>query len=237
MKTITRKVKGVVAQYNIYTKDEAIDLGIQFKPWREARVSEYILTDDNYVCQLIAIQEFTNPHKQSYIVYVFPFKRILLTKSCKLFYTQKPDWVTSEMRRGRTKLVVKLLAQQLIKGEVDYDMLGKIYRPDQQIPAATVKRLLRQERIQNMVKDEIQKELGGVGLNAKYVLTTIKKAIELAETKGDPGNMLRGTKDLSELLDLNPEKQTSSIQWTMTGGKEIDKLDASMEVAEKALTE
>jgi hypothetical protein len=67
------------------------------------------------------------------------------------------------------------------------------------------------------------------------VLGTIKKAIEIAETKADSANMLRGAADLTELLDLKPDKQTNSIQWTMTGTKEIDQLDASMEVAEKVL--
>jgi histone H3/H4 len=237
VKVVKRKVKGVVSEYSIYTKDEADDLGIQYKPWREAKVLEYIITDDAYVCQLIGTLKYEHQNGHIYEILIFPFKRILLTKSSKLLYTQKPDWVTQEMRRGRTKLVVKLFAQQLIEGHVDYEMLGKLYRPDQRIPEATVKRLFRQERIQNMVKEEIRKELGEVGLDAKYVLKTMKKAIEIAESKDDAGNMLRGAADLSELLDLKPEKQTSSIQWSMTGDKALTQLDASMEVAEKALNE
>jgi hypothetical protein len=234
MKTIKKKCNGVVGEYNVYSKEEADDLGLQYKHWREVRVMEYALTDDGYVCQLLGTQLFNN-RKIRCLVYVFPFKKILVSKNVKLLYTEKPDWLTNEMRRGRTKLVVKLFAQQLLAGTVDYEMLGKIYRPDQQIPAATVKRLLRQERIQNMVKDEVAKELKGIGLDTKYVLGTIKKAIEIAETKADSANMLRGAADLTELLDLKPDKQTNSIQWTMTGTKEIDQLDASMEVAERTL--
>lgn len=233
MKSMKRKINGVVAEYNVYSKGEADDLGLQYKHWREAGIMEYVITDDGYVCQLLGVWEFKNrniPHK----VYIFPFKRILLTKAARLLFTEKPDWVTSEMRRTRTKLVVKLFAQQLLAGQVDYELLGRIYRPDQKIPAATVKRLLRQEKIQNMVKDEVAKELKGIGVDTRFTLHTIRKAIEIAEAKQDAANMLRGADTLVDLLDLKPDKQTNSLQWTMTSDS-VKQLGERVEDAELQL--
>jgi hypothetical protein len=101
-----------------------------------------------------------------YAVLTFPFARVWNWKnqnlewgpqkeSGKFFDTSKKSWQEREAGKTRTRNVVTLYVQQMIAGKLDYEMLGRAYRPDQKIPAATARRLFRQDKIQEMVCQEL----------------------------------------------------------------------------------
>jgi hypothetical protein len=76
-------------------------------------------------------------------------------ESGKFFDTSSKSWQEREAGKTRTRNVVTLYVQQMLAGKLDYEMLGRAYRPDQKIPAATARRLFRQDKIQEMVCQEL----------------------------------------------------------------------------------
>ena len=103
-------------------------------------------------------------------------------------------------------------------GNIDWNLLGKAYRPDQKIPAVTVKRLFKQKRIQSMIDDKIQEYLNDRELNEGDVLDVIADAITLARTNADPSNMLRGAEQYIKIMDRLPNRtqKTETLQIDVT---------------------
>jgi hypothetical protein len=90
--------------------------------------------------------------------------------------------------------------QQLVeKKEINWDLLGRIYRPDQRIPAATFRRLLRQDRIQQMVDEETSRLLASQGLSLLEIARRYRKLIDDALEKGDLKNCRLVLGDVMEL--------------------------------------
>ena len=100
--------------------------------------------------------------------------------------------------------MVQAYTLQSLQGHIDYDQLGRIFRPDQQIPAATVRRLLKQPRIQEMIDEEMSRVLSRHGLTVEQVLEQLNDAVRLAKQEGD----LRVLRDLvfkmAEMLGMVP---------------------------------
>ena len=59
----------------------------------------------------------------------------------------------------------------LLSGDkVDFDKLGQIYRPDQKIPAATVRRFLKQKVSKDMVEQKLKELLAEKSINKEFAL-------------------------------------------------------------------
>ena len=113
------------------------------------------------------------------------------------------------------------VAQLMSDKQVDWKILGNIYRPDQQEPAITVRRLFKEEKVKTMVKEELKKVLTEKGISASYVLDTILEAIDIAKLKQDPSNMLKGSSELSEYLQMKPEKNIQTDRLEIDVSKQI----------------
>ena len=85
-----------------------------------------------------------------------------------------------------------------------------MYRPDQKIPVATFRRLLRQEEVQRMVSEELEKLLSDEGITAQYSIKNRKIVLEKAIKKEDLTNANRALDSFDDKLDLKPD--TKKIQ-------------------------
>jgi hypothetical protein len=103
-------------------------------------------------------------------------------------------------------------------GKIDWGVLGSVYRNDQQRPDLTAKRLFKQERIQKMLDDEIQKALSERNISQGEVLDMIISGIDIARENKDASNVLRGAEQFVKILDMLPKKsiQTDTVQIDMT---------------------
>ena len=97
---------------------------------------------------------------------------------------------------------------------IDFNTLGQIYRPDQQTPAATVRRFLKQKVTKRMIEKKIKELLHDKSINKEFALDNIIRALAMAEEKGDVNNFLKANDYLLDLLEMKPNKQmiTDTVQ-------------------------
>ena len=85
-------------------------------------------------------------------------------------------------------------------------MIGKIYRPDQKIPAATARRLFKKQRIVEMVEKKLKEILIDKGITQEQVVDLQLEALDIARSKGDISNFLKVTDSFMDLLQMKPGK-------------------------------
>lgn len=237
---INRGKRGI---FTIYSRQEADELHLDYVHWKDVVAHPYALTDDGFVADVIKVRKYKekgNKHVRSLITlscgrnFVDRKSRIdyLINKQYNCYSQVKPStWQEAEAKRDRTKRTVKMYVKQMVKGRVDYNVLGVVYRPDQQVPAATVKRLLKQKEIQQMIDKELEKECERLGLTKGFVLETVQRAIALAESIEDPGNMLKGAAMVASHLGMNrDDKAPEALEFTVTRelGDQIAQIDKEL---------
>ena len=124
-------------------------------------------------------------------------------------------WIEREASLQRTKNAVKLYVNMMLgTGKIDWDAVGRAYRPDQAKPAVTAKRLFKQKRIASMVDEKIQEYLDDRDLNQGDVRDVIAEAFTIARTNNVPSIMLRGAEQYIKIMDMLPSKtqQTDTLQ-------------------------
>lgn len=241
MDVIKRKRGGEWCEFKVYSQEEADEKGIQYTHWRSAEPGTWILTDDGYVAEYLFERRIPKKRRKGETkAWYFSFGMKMQSKTPLLYlphrfvrdYWHSPprSWVEREENRTRTKTLVQVFVRQLLNGNVDYAILGRIYRKDQAVPQATVKRLLKQERIQKMVKEELRKEMTEMGLTEKWVLDTIKQATAIAQGKEDAGNMLKAAGMVGDYLEMAKEEQPSYAEFGISGELEESISKARQEV-------
>ena len=129
----------------------------------------------------------------------------------------KRRWIKYELGKTRTKLVIKAYVRQLVSGKIEWEKLGQMYRPDQQQPVWTLKRLLKQEETQRMVNEEIDKLLSDQGITPKFVIEQRKELLKSAKEKGDLTNANRILDSFEDKMDMKPKEtkfqQTTEISY------------------------
>jgi len=126
-------------------------------------------------------------------------------------------WLKYELGKTKTKLVIKAYVRQLVSGKIEWEKLGQMYRPDQQQPVWTLKRLLKQEETQRMVNEEIDKLLSDEGITPKFVIEERKELLKSAKEKGDITNANRILDSFEDKMDMKPKEtkfqQTTEISY------------------------
>ena len=227
MDFITRKFKKNNYQdvtYPVYSEEEATNREIQYKSWRKCQVGDFGISDDGYVSECIYRKKYKTVDQVT-----FPFGRQWLNKS-KLEYIPHRNagqysqvgvltWDEQEAGKTRTKNAVKVYAEMMLGGHlIDWNLIGNVYRSDQERPDLTAKRLFKKERIQRMLDEEIQKALSDRNISQGDVLDIILDGITVAKTNGDASNILRGAEQFVRIMDMLPKKsmQTDMVQIDMT---------------------
>lgn len=135
-------------------QEEADAEAVPYSPWRQVHPGEWALTDDGFVCVCLCLQEFKERNGRIRRLFTFPLGRIWDSRKVRLDFMERHEvgnwsatsaksWLEIEAKRSRTKTAVSLYVRQVLtNGKPDYEALGKVYRPDQRIPAATFRRLL-----------------------------------------------------------------------------------------------
>ncbi len=131
--------------------------------------------------------------------------------------SNRKRWLKYELGKTKTKLVIKAYVRQLVSGKIEWEKLGQMYRPDQQQPVWTLKRLLKQEETQRMVNEEIDKLLSDEGITPKFVIEERKELLKSAKEKGDITNANRILDSFEDKLDMKPKEtkfqQTTEISY------------------------
>ena len=227
METIERRIGGKNQEFTVYPKDEA---PVRAVYWKDAHEDDWAITDDKYVGKCLSRKNYTDSQGRVKTIVKLTCGVQWVTGSSRLLYIPnreagiysmvKPKpWQERESKKKRTKNVVSAYVGQVMGGnKVDWDKLGTIYRPDQKIPRATVKRLFKQEVIKDMVEEKLMEIMNSKGIDKSFVLDTILKAIAIAEEKQDVSNMLRAAENFVDMLEMKPNKKitTDTLEIDMT---------------------
>jgi hypothetical protein len=213
---IKRKSRTGSKEYEILTAVEAEERGIQPIPWRVGQAGNWVSTDDGYVCLCLDRKTYRkHTHSQDMVILTFcrqwvspkPLNYLAYKATNAWGGTSPTPWVVVEARKTRTKNMVKIFVKMMLNREIDYTKLGLIYRPDQRIPAATVRRLLKQEEIKKMVDAELDKVLSEKGITRDYVIGLYLDAARIAKENAKAGELRAIASDLADYLEMKPKSQ------------------------------
>ena len=232
MDKIKRKVNGINKLFPVYHYTEVSDM--KYKHWRDVDRGENGISDDGYIGECLSRKVYTDKkgRTKTYITMCYgvqwgtPNARLLYepNKEANIYNQVKPrSWKEREAGKTRTKNVITAYVEQLISdSKVDFKILGNIYRPDQDIPEATVRRLLKQKEIQTMVEEKLKELLTKKGVTKETVIDLHLKALEMAESKADISNFLRATENFMKLLDMEPSKKITTDTLELDYTKKIE---------------
>lgn len=233
MHTITRNLREGKRTFSIFTKQEADSQNLQYVGWRKVRPGEWALTDDQFVAECLKRKTYHRRGRPVDFV-MLSFAARWDTPSTRFtfqdhydtgvfgYVTSPRSWIEREAGKTRTKVMVREYVRMVLARDVDYTKLGLIYRKDQRIPAASVRRILKQETIKQMVSQEMEAKLKEAGIDVNYVFDLYKKAVMVAEEEGDAASIVKVAQDLAEILDVKPKKATITRVLTGQVTKEIE---------------
>lgn len=227
MDVISRRIGGKLKKYPVYTANEAEFDSVY---WKQAQEGEWASTDDGYVAKCVGRKEYTDAKGRIKtlvkltcgVQWVTNTANLLYepNKEANIFSMVKPKpWQEREAKKSRTKNAVSAYVTQVVNGKKpDWEQIGKIYRPDQKNPPATVRRLFKQRVIKNMIEEKLKEVLIAKGIDKGFVLDTMLEAIEIAKEKQDVSNILRAAENFVDLLEMKPNKKitTDTLQIDMT---------------------
>jgi hypothetical protein len=211
METITRSWQKVRRDFNIFTVEEATQLGMKWCDWREAKVGEWVETDDGYVVECLG-ENFLKKGKKVQRMVVLSIgcgmvghtyiRWLEKRESRKWWRMGNRDWIREEITSTRGKNAISCYVAMLLNGGViDWRRLGLVYRHDAKIPEATARRFFKDRIVRAAVKKEFQVALKEEGLDYKFLITVLKKAVQVAEKREQPAVLLEIVREMSEMLD------------------------------------
>ena len=202
-------------EYSVYTREEAEERDIQFLDWRSVEPGQWGLTDDGWVGECIKKQQY-----EKKVNVVFGFGHFFYYKSsgkgaCNYeprrdtesysSVTAKPAWQTFKGKK-QYKDFVKVYVNQLINGNVDYTVLGKVFGEEKNFDIKA-RLLLKKEYVKEMIDQELKKVFEEKGINEGSVIDMIKDAHEVAKVKNDPSNMLRAAENFVKILKMDAKEE------------------------------
>ena len=222
MYEITRRFKkppfnGSPHEFTVYEVDEAQRHGIIYVSWREGQPGDWIETDDGYIAEIISRTTYTTREgkkrdfvKASFADFWVPGNKSLKFKTRMLekrWGGSGKSWIEHEIRRTRTKNAVTAYVAFVIAGKKpDWYQIGVIYRSDQKDPAASARRLFRQQKVQTMAADRIREIIIGEGIDERAVLKMLKQTFDEAKKNGHTAVMRHIAKDFAELIGLTADR-------------------------------
>ena len=226
MITIRRKFNNEYSTHNILTQEECKKKDIQYVYWQNAKEGDMALSDDGYVGECVSRKEYDKSKVFVKTIYGVQWVRkdlqlnFLPNYEMGIYSLIKPlNWGERESKQQRTKNVVNAYIGQLMSPyQVDWNILGNVYRPEQRRPDLSVKRLFKNKMVKGMIEDKLKEVMTEKGITRSFVLDKMLSAIEIAEGKQDVGNILKATDSFMDLLEMKPSKRvtTDTMQIDMT---------------------
>jgi hypothetical protein len=251
MDKVSKTVDGVRAVFPVYTEKEALAKGYEVKPWKECRKGDFGRSDDGWVSECLYRRSYSKGKKE-YLN--FPMGVGWVTKTSKIEYevnktygnfgqlNPASTWQEREAGKERSKRAIKAYVSQLLSTEaIDWNKIGRIYRKDQKTPAATVRRLFKEEKFKKMIDKKIEEVLVKKGITKEMVCDINLDALQIAKAKGDASIMHRIGGTFAEWLGMSGGKKvvTDRLEMDMTSQIEetIGKETAKRRVAIERKTE
>ncbi|HAI17926.1 MAG TPA: hypothetical protein DCM10_07890 [Xanthomarina gelatinilytica] len=181
--------------------------------WRNGQELEWVKTDDDYVCQILRKIKIGNKDCVRTVCGTFDIKnkhKMLGEKGIAdniYSFSGKAVSFSEKTTKGQF-----LFAQYVAQGVDVIEAYKKAYpraKSEKSIAKQTTK-LLKTEKVQNMIKEEIQKCLNEEGVTAEWIIGRYKTIAVLAERDSDKLRSLESLTKIAGLFDMN-EKKTEEL--------------------------
>ena len=201
--------------------------------WRLGNTGDWVSTDDGMFCEVLKRGTLTRPSGK-----VDDYVRTVcgshMTKPDKKMYGVIAENIytfsgTNEYKRFMEKHDASskemLFAQYVASGQEPVDAYLKTYSTtNKQYARVQSNRLLKTERVSNMVKQEIQAVLEEEGISHNYLIRRFKDVADNAEREGDVLRSLESLSKISGLMDS--QESESKQQLTVWSGFSPEQLEA-----------
>ena len=216
--------------YNVYSKEEAEALNLEFIHWRDVTLDtpkySWVLSDDDYVCELIdhtVTKDKWNPKGGPSTYFYFPYTRAMFRQGAKSIKMEfMPHWETQNFsyydptktwERGlkdvRFRWFANAYAIMIVNGSpLDYNALGKILRPKYKNPGYYAKRKLKNPKVEAICMEALDVLLTRKGAGREHAIDMILKSAQFAETSKSSKDLLAVAKLLAEINGIGPTKVT-----------------------------
>ncbi len=210
MQTIERKLKGKLEVFSIYTQEEADRRGFKYVYWKDAHAGDLALSDDGYIGVCLERHEY-NRNK------VKPLIKTCYGRAWRngtLSFIERRDngafsastckkWDELEVKTERAKRFVRAYVEMFMRyKKIDWKRLGEIYRPDLTKPAKYAKKLFRNQRVTDMIKQELKRVLDARGINEEAVIDLFNDAVAIARENKQPAPIIRVAENYSDMLGM-----------------------------------
>ena len=213
MEVFQRTYQNKQVEFRIYTQKEADEQKIPYCYWKEAERPGWVLTDDGYVGQLLAIKVYNGSK-----FYIFSFGKCW-QKSKKIEWEARratnswsrstaQHWIDATLKHKRTKRAMEILANEKINHKlnntsINWDRVGKIFSPWNPDPAINARRFFKDTRVTKLVDEKTKEIMKEKGITADRLLDEYMEVLELAKKNKDPKAALPILKDLVEFIGMN----------------------------------
>lgn len=203
----------------VYTEAEAKEKGIDYIEWNKVtKAGQWLLTQDKYVAKVREVRRYKDRKGEAlFVKTIFGPYWIKRTKTkCEFLPHYKigdfanikaEHWVDREIKKYKFQRVVQLYVTMFLNGQrVDWDLLGRVYKPELKYPAKYARKMFKQEKVKQMIGEKLTEALNKHGYTKDYVLSLYAKAISIAEEKKEAKNLLQAISMLEDLLEMKPAK-------------------------------
>ena len=194
--------------------------------WREGKEGDWVLTDDDYVCQVLRMLKIGKKKCIRTLCGTFD-----VNGSYKMFgengivdniysFSGKHSF-DSDRLSGKQKL----FAQYVARGDNAIDAYRKAH-PDAKSESYIKHRtssLLKTESVQKMIKKEIKEVLASEGVTPEWIIGKYKTVVDVADRESD---CLRALESLTKIAGMFDTQDTKSEQLTVWAGFSPEQLEA-----------
>ena len=194
--------------------------------WRLGQESAWVLTDDDYVCQILRRSKIGKNTCVRTLCGTFDIDN----KSKMLGENGIVDNIYSfsgkhSFDSDRLSGKQKLFAQYVARGDNALDAYRKAH-PDAKSESYIKHRtssLLKTESVQKMIKKEIKEVLASEGVTPEWIIGKYKTVVDVADRESD---CLRALESLTKIAGMFDTQDTKSEQLTVWAGFSPEQLEA-----------
>ena len=203
--------------------------------WRDGDEGEWVLTDDNHVCQLLKIFKVGKNECVRTVCGTFSRnnkKRDMLGEDgiAEHIYSFSGKYTTADEKPDNQTHF--LVAKYIARGYDVIDAFKKAY-PDaksEDYIKSQASKLLKKESIQQMVKEEIREILDEEGVTPQYLIRGYKQVADLSERDADRLRSLDSLSKMSGLFDTQEKKTEELTVWAGFSPEQLEALKSDKEL-------
>ena len=245
-----KTIKGT--QHYIYDNAEEFyanhPKSIKIKPWREAGELDWVFTDDNCVVQVLRKTTFksSNSRDIEYIrticgSFTITGKKMMLGEISDNIYSfskrKQSEHYYSTSDKKRVSHREMMFARYVASGDGVTDSYLKAFPTENKKYAELQsKRLLTSQRMQKMIREEVQNALSNVGVSPEYLIERFKDIADISERDSDKLRSLEMLAKISGLFNTDNSKEQLTV-WTGFTPEQLESIKGGNNARVEAHTE